>query len=701
MGYGLNQPPSPRGYRSRRIIHALSRNLGIRSDKVTNDVYGPYSHVAGRGAFQGFRRHQLSSAPSQLKSRALMFERKSVVGVPAISAMSGRRGSCVLDCVIHGNNVMSAGNFSTVQLHLPFRGCPPRISLFQIDGYKSKQRRSVFPPSFGKLPPPTSSAPMASPSLLYALSLSDWERIAFYAVASERTFLGPPVQLLALSLVCRHIYDSISVQNNSRLYARIFRFKFDYAAPARRLTARWLTTRCLAKELISRFFALQRIRQKREFRPEDLWAAYLMMSESDGKNESQLLDWAGLRRYLDILVASRLYRRVPWGMDITSSSLLVWLLWMTTSRDDIQQEQAGTNDAMLAFLCPFVSSGYRVPSVYGPDSFFNVPLCEAITSTASHSSGPSPPCAEIIHFSHRLMLPVPIVTSAAALLITVRTEALQTAHTFPASAYALPADRATANALNVAGPTLEDVSRFHFQERIHASSRCTPNIDVVFHDDDDIEDGRTGDETLSPSDGSQRYEEDWSRLVNCYDPWAMPSPLRGKVYTVGSLAGSWEGRLMLPDFEAHVSALLDPRRSSSVPIQHKPLYWTLREHHCLEPNTPLGTAMGSLGDEDFLNAWLPRRISVRSLEDAIEVYDPETGLTTRYETFVPNRDPPYSSPAGAKLERPWISDAVDSSDDNGSQEGTRKLTRRAVERHETDTKAVRKSGMERTYLTLL
>ncbi|KAF8071573.1 hypothetical protein FPV67DRAFT_882445 [Lyophyllum atratum] len=525
---------------------------------------------------------------------------------------------------------------------------------------------------------------MATPSPLYALSLNDWERIAFYAVASETTFLGPPSALHALSLVSRHVYNAISVQNNSRLYARIFRFKFDYAAPARRLTARWLTSRCLAKELISRFAALRRMRGRREFRPEDLWTAYLMMSESDGKNESQLLDWAGLKSYLDILVMARLHLRVAWDSDLTSNSLLVWLLWMTISRSEearnlqclgltrnirlgtIPQERAEIKQMMLGFLRPFVTAGYRVPTVYGPDSFFNIPLCEEVTSTPSHSSGPSPPCAEIIHFSHKLILGVPIITSAAALLTALRTEELQTSQTFPLSAHALPADRAMANAMNVAGPTLEDVSHFHFEERIHSPSRCNPVIDGIFDEEyqkDEVE------ELLSPADGSWRYEEDWSRLVNCYDPWAVPSPLRGKVYTLGSLVGSWEGRLMLPDWEAHISALLDPRRSSSVPVQHKPLYWTLREHHCLQPDIPLATAMGDLGDEDFLNAWLPPRISVTALEDAIEVFDPDTGLNTRYETFTPKREAPYSNSACARLHRPWVSGHMDVTDEAAPQEG--------------------------------
>ncbi|KAF5379763.1 hypothetical protein D9615_005748 [Tricholomella constricta] len=500
---------------------------------------------------------------------------------------------------------------------------------------------------------------MAKPSPFYNLSINDWERIAFYAVASENTFLGPPTALHALSLVSRHVHMSTSVQNNSRLYARIFRFKFDYAAPARRLSERWLTTRCLAQELIARFSALRRIRGRREFRPEDLWSAYIMMSESDGKNESQLLDWADLKGYLEILIVARMRLAMPWNSDVMSTSLLVWLSWMTTSRSTIAQEQAGYDQMMLMFLRPFVSSGYRVPSIYGPDSFFNLPLCEGVTSTPTNSSGPSPPCAKISHFSHKLVLAVPIITSAATLLTTVYTEALQTLRPLPPTANTLPADRATANALGLGGPTYEDLSRFHFLERIHASTRCTPITDVTL---ESLEEEDEEYELESPLDGSWRYEEDWSRLVNCHDPRGIPSPLRGKVHTIGSLAGSWEGRLILPDFLTHINAIQHPDRSPSVQIQHKPLYWNLREHHCLTPDTPLNAAIGD-DDEDFLNAWLPPRTSIRSFEDAIEVSDPDAGLHTRYETFIPGSKGPYSESVCETLETPWIPDIMDSMDD--------------------------------------
>ncbi|KAK0184012.1 hypothetical protein F5146DRAFT_336506 [Armillaria mellea] len=39
-----------------------------------------------------------------------------------------------------------------------------------------------------------------------------------------------------------------------------------------------------------------------------------------------------------------------------------------------------------------------------------------------------------------------------------------------------------------------------------------------------------------------RYEQDWYRQVSCYDLFAPPDALRGPVFSLGSLTGSWAGR---------------------------------------------------------------------------------------------------------------------------------------------------------------
>lgn len=162
------------------------------------------------------------------------------------------------------------------------------------------------------------------------------ECIAFHTATSA--FLGPPTDLVSLLCASRVIYNAISFSNNSHLYADIFRFKFDYEAPVRRLTARWLTTNCLALELRKRFAALKRIRRGEAQRLDDLWTAYLMMLESDGRNESQLIEWAGVEQFLHAVLIYRV--RAPpgsshaWFTESEGTALVVWLLWMTASRGE-------------------------------------------------------------------------------------------------------------------------------------------------------------------------------------------------------------------------------------------------------------------------------------------------------------------------------------------------------------------------------
>lgn len=56
------------------------------------------------------------------------------------------------------------------------------------------------------------------------------------------------------------------------------------------------------------------------------------MSENDGRNESQLVEWAGLEHYLKMFITANLPTPQTWYSDIIGHSLMMWLLWMTISR---------------------------------------------------------------------------------------------------------------------------------------------------------------------------------------------------------------------------------------------------------------------------------------------------------------------------------------------------------------------------------
>ncbi|KIK03002.1 hypothetical protein K443DRAFT_131626 [Laccaria amethystina LaAM-08-1] len=493
---------------------------------------------------------------------------------------------------------------------------------------------------------------------LERLSLEIWEKIGFYTLISPETFLGPPSGLCPLSLVSSTITDKLSVTNNSRLYARLFRSKFDTIATRRRLSQRWLTTRCLAAELIKRCEAMKRICSK-DFCVDDLWTIYLMLSESDGKNHAQLFDWANLHDYVDFLITHRAHIRSPlaWYQDDTIDALVVWIMWMTTSRERIRSESLDHRDLVFNILRGFIIIGFRLPTTYAPDSSFSVPLASSDALETAYGSSP-PPVSEIMHYSHKLKIAAPPVTAAATLSFTIRAEAAQDVSAFRTSA-TLPANRQIAISLGLTGPTLEDVHYFHHQNRIQSMDKppLTLNFDFDEPSDDQSDDSDLDEVVEFTSESfSTRYDSDWYKMVSCYDPLNGNLPLRGPVYKVGSLSGSWNGRLLLPDHPRIVSLSTGGQSNpAAVVIHHKPLYWKLQEHHCLHPDEPLLPGIDDMDGDDFLNAWLPQGITVTHLEDAIEVQDPRISQTSRYETDMA----PYSKSACEKLQTPWISDSPD------------------------------------------
>jgi hypothetical protein len=158
--------------------------------------------------------------------------------------------------------------------------------------------------------------------------------IAFHCAFSSA--LEPPHNLLQLLLTNRRIYNSLSISACPEVYARLFSAKFDETALLRRFPS--LTTTCFAREFTQRCAVLRRIRRGCISGPDvqgDLWTSYLMILESDGLNEMQLLS-AGIFQYLVSLL------RHHFGRDASVAPVLfqtgvvdavaLWLLWHTISR---------------------------------------------------------------------------------------------------------------------------------------------------------------------------------------------------------------------------------------------------------------------------------------------------------------------------------------------------------------------------------
>ncbi|KAG7444724.1 uncharacterized protein BT62DRAFT_933772 [Guyanagaster necrorhizus] len=497
-----------------------------------------------------------------------------------------------------------------------------------------------------------------------------WEQCAYYALATETTFLGPPSGLTSILLTCRRINDALCFSNNPRLYARLFCFKFDIEAPRRRLPPRWLTSQCLAAEFHKRIMTLKRIRHCDEYSLQDLWTCYLMMSENDGRNERQL-EWTRISEYLFRAVLTRIPSGPSgpgmWYEDPEATSLIIWLFWMLLPQNRPSAESIRLRGFWTQTLLHiFIAAGFRFPSLYAPDTILHLPISPDVYPLPPIISGPNPRKTTVVHYWHNLTVAAPVLTPAALLSWTVRQEMYQQAHPLDYNILGrFPTDRHTANALGIRGPTAEDLTEFH-QLRIYSpgplllpSHATFDTYDLFYSDDCHHEDEEEPDQTR----GSMRYEQDWYREVSCYDPYALPGALRGPVFSLGSLTGSWAGRWVLTNIESHMGLLrgpsdVDPR---ALPLHSKPLYWSLQEHHCFEPTEPIAPGTDEYNGDDILNAWLPRGHLLTHLDGAIEFYDSENNCKIRYDTFIPrgSREAPYLKPACERPHPQWILNECD------------------------------------------
>ncbi|KAG9315384.1 hypothetical protein JVU11DRAFT_4531 [Chiua virens] len=379
---------------------------------------------------------------------------------------------------------------------------------------------------------------------------------------------------------------------------------------------------------------------------------YLMLLENDGRNERQLVSWANLPDWVLGVVALRSGHTIPRLSDPECISLGVWLLWMTSTKERVTAETAVVRTTLTNAIIPFIVRGYQYPSVFAPDTYFYLPLCEE-HNDAPGFSGPPPLVTQIQYLGHKLNLAVPPLTSAALLSFVVRREAWQDTVPLSSRISRLPTTRQEAISRDLVPPSLtqEDVRDFHY----HTRTRFFQH-DVT----------------------SERLDKDWFRLVGCHTPSAEERRLKGIVYPLGTLVGNWSGRIFVPDLFVHLNAVMDQRIPAvSVSLVQERIACTFEEHHCLSFSEPLGAPPRRDGlGEDIFNAWLPQDMEITRRSDGLDIFDPSTGRSTWYETYRPNRRSPYSTQAHERLskgvESQWyrqeVSDPITQDDTDDADE---------------------------------
>ncbi|TBU21907.1 hypothetical protein BD311DRAFT_869690 [Dichomitus squalens] len=464
---------------------------------------------------------------------------------------------------------------------------------------------------------------MASPiSPLDVLPSDVLDHIAFYVAVAEPR--GPPCPLLPLLTTSSRIHYHLSIANNSHLYARIFRANFDHHAPARRFCEEATYSSALASQLVHYSRALFHIKQADIHSPtllNDFYRLFALSIENDGRN-ARLLQWAALPQFLQRYIRHRLwaYRADSngWPLESPENSFALWLYFFSLDQQTLAQQSEQDRHHFLFLLRPFAFYNFRYPPFLVPDNHVHLPLAAHPTLYHDHSAitphgfyplyrSPDSLKHSFEHFGRRIAVAEPPIGLVAKLLYI----ALHERYSIVIPDL-IPRDRHEANALNVGGPTIADYQEFashtavHFPDPGHSSWR----------DDHNEEDGRIADTRAWTIDGkgeSARHDNDWERWRGCLDPWDA-TRTKGPVYTPGSLSGFWTGQYLVPDVENyHVamnSATFIPRlEHPAVKASVVPLFFRLREHHCVSPAVPLPHTEvrdNDPLDEGVMNAYFPR-----------------------------------------------------------------------------------------------
>ncbi|OSD00575.1 hypothetical protein PYCCODRAFT_1370942 [Trametes coccinea BRFM310] len=459
-------------------------------------------------------------------------------------------------------------------------------------------------------------------SSICSLPLEVLDDIAYHLALLEP--VGPPRHLPPLLRTCKSLHTALCVTNNTHLYARIFRAKFDHRAAERRFCQEASYSSGLAYQLVAYCHALRNISRGDIDSPttyNDYMRAFTMCMENDGRNAQQL-EWAGLRDHVERFIFDRLWderdRANGWPVEDITNSLALWLYWYSLTEGYLASKTPLECAMLMALVRPYAIYNFRYPPFLAPDNHIDLPLegdpeiyreHSTLTPHGFYPTYRDPVLCKhsIMHYGRIITLAEPPIGLIAKLLyIAIQERVRPVEVNMP-----IPIDRAEADELGTPGPTQADYLEFAQTRAVVFNARGSWDwraglVDAV---------GALEDERAWRRDGasvSAAHENDWERWRGCYDPWSFSAP-RGIKYTFGSLTGFWSGRSLDPDgneyYHAASSKVFDEELENptqpNVPEHH--LTFKLREHHCISPATPLPHPSPSSDplDEGIMNGYFP------------------------------------------------------------------------------------------------
>ncbi|CAE6452440.1 unnamed protein product [Rhizoctonia solani] len=467
------------------------------------------------------------------------------------------------------------------------------------------------------------------------------EVIQHIAVAAcGLTLAGPPNELAMLLPVSRAVNAALCVEHNPGLYARIFSCKFDSRAPKRRYAdaGKPLTAQSFANELPRRWIALKRIRRvssagrlivcSEDQERDDLWLAYLMCIESDGRNWKQL-DWARINGYLRAVAGEELMPspRPGYMIESTTRALALWLMWFMTEVFYVVAEVPTETSQVHTMLRPWALASHKYDILCAPFTHWELPAPDEPDLGEDPLVGTQQYVADldlrnrtemVMHMGRRIPLAPPRASIAAIMAFMVRLE-----RNGP-----IPAQQAPPIP-NPPGEFPSTIRPGHPGLTIYPRTRYP-----AFLGPGTIEfDGRVN------RSGSVVYDGEWRRILQCGNPFANPRFKIMPMFRPGELAGHWEGRFVVSSISerglirtTHLPGGLrtpvnqfltfDAFRDmlagvvgavTNGPLAQQPQVWRIREHHLVQRRRrfPLGRASDSVTGEKLplggpLNAYIPQ-----------------------------------------------------------------------------------------------
>ncbi|KAF9237060.1 hypothetical protein BU15DRAFT_49217 [Melanogaster broomeanus] len=438
---------------------------------------------------------------------------------------------------------------------------------------------------------------------------------------------NPPSMIPPLLQTCKQLYNSLGFKTNNHLYARLFVSRFDGSAAARRLGELGSNAPGLSYQLRSYCSALKCLRTgdiHANDIPRTFWICFSMMMENDGKNRCQL-EAAGLPDFVDRFVRERLYENneAGWPAESEVNSLAMWLLWFTSTEERLRAETPEQRAQMTKLILPYVLMPVRYAAYFAPHTHFTLPL-SLDTSQHPHSfhtvHGIYPQYREgrswktPLYEVKDLEVGVPLASVAAKLVYFSRREVSPVG--VPPH---LPRTREHAFqlGLTMVGPTQEDVQELNE----HKIAKLVPETTWDWWSKIKGYDHLRPEE-LAKRAPSARWDNDWSRLVDCNHLFA-PISLKRPHYTPGQLRGLWQGRMLYPDDNLYGTLMQTPEMPASfdeqtIGLAAAPVFMRLREYHCMdvEPHQPIPGG-GKDGAGGIQNAWFPNSMRYQEVSVCI------------------------------------------------------------------------------------